>query len=200
MPNGRQLTPVGERLYTGDDLWNVVPGPDGKLLVGFCDPGIVIYGSDSTTEKNSSSSYRIPWRNAAFCGLFTNDGSKLIASSGDAGHRIQLFDTRSWYKPATKRLEELEQEATMSIKADDEAYINDIALSPDGKTVYGADVARQRIVVFDIVNGTVVAGIPAGREPFSLALSRKMANGSSLPTLECSTIRLSPLEKETSEA
>lgn len=59
----------------------------------------------------------------------------------------------------------------MSIKADDEAYINDIALSPDGKTVYGADVARQRIVVFDIVNGTVVAGIPAGREPFSLALS-----------------------------
>ncbi len=58
LPNGRQLTPVGERLYTGDDLWNVVPSPDGKLLVGFCDPGIVIYGSDSTTEKNSS--YRIP--------------------------------------------------------------------------------------------------------------------------------------------
>lgn len=169
LPNGRQLTPIGERLYTGDDLWNVVPSPDGKLLVGFCDPGIVIYSSDSTTEKNGS--YRIPWRNAAFCGVFTNDGSKLIASSGDAGHGIQIFDMRSWYKPATTRLEELEQEATISIKADEEAYIIYIALSPDGKTVYGADVARQRIVVFDIVLGTVIADIPAGREPFSLALS-----------------------------
>ena len=169
LPHGRQLTPIGERLYTGDDLWNVVPSPDGKLIIGFCDPGIVIYPSDSTTAK--SSSYRIPWRNAAFCGVFTKDGSKLIASSGDAGHGIQIFDTSPWYKPATKRLEELDQEPAMTIKADDEAYINDIALSPDGKTVYGADVARQRIVVFDIVNGTVVADIPAGREPFSLALS-----------------------------
>jgi YVTN family beta-propeller protein len=170
LPNGRQLTPVGKRLYTGDDLWNVVPSPDGKLIIGFCDPGIVIYPSDSTTAN--SSSYRIPWRNAAFCGIFTKDGSKLITSSGDAGHGIQIFESSPWYKPATKRLEELDQEPVMIIKADDEAYINDIALSPDGKTVYGADVARQRIVVFDIVNGTVVADAPAGREPFSLALSQ----------------------------
>jgi len=169
LPNGRQLTPVGERLYTGDDLWNVVPSPDGKLIVGFCDPGIVIYPSDARTTMTSS--YRIPWRNAAFCGVFTKDGSKLIASSGDAGHGIQLFETSPWYKPASERLETLEQIPVMSIKADDEAYINDIALSPDGKYVFGADVARQRIVVFDIVNGTIAADIPAGREPFSLALS-----------------------------
>jgi len=169
LPNGRQLTPVGERLYTGDDLWNVVPSPDGKLIVGFCDPGIVIYPSDARTTVTSS--YRIPWRNAAFCGVFTKDGSKLIASSGDAGHGIQIFETSPWYKPASERHETLEQIPLMSIKADDEAYINDIALSPDGKYVYGADVARQRIVVFDIVNGTIAADIPAGREPFSLALS-----------------------------
>ena len=118
LPNGRHLTPVGERLYTGDDLWNAVPSPDGKLIIGFCDPGIVIYPSDSTTAK--SSSYRIPWRNAAFCGVFTKDGSKLITSSGDAGHGIQIFETSPWYKPATKRLEELEQEPAMTIKADDE--------------------------------------------------------------------------------
>ncbi len=59
----------------------------------------------------------------------------------------------------------------MAIKADDEAYINDIAMSPDERYVYGADVARQRIVVFDILDGSVAADIPAGREPFSLALS-----------------------------
>ena len=169
LPNGRFLTPVGERLYTGDDLWNVVPSPDGKLIVGLCDPGIVIYPSDASTAK--SNSYRIPWRNAAFCGVFTKDGTKLITSSGDVGHGIQVFETSLWYKPASKRLEVLEQQATLSIKADGEAYINDIVVSPDGRLVYGADVARQRIVVFDINEAKVVADIPAGREPFSLALS-----------------------------
>jgi hypothetical protein len=37
LPKGRYPTPVGERLYTGDDLWNVVPSPDGKLVIGFCE-------------------------------------------------------------------------------------------------------------------------------------------------------------------
>lgn len=169
LPNGRHLTPVGERLYTGDDLWNVVPSPDGKHIIGFCDPGIVIYPSSATT--NDKNSFRIPWQNAAFCGAFTKDGSRLITSSGDAGHGIQLFNAAEWGKAATERLERLDAKPLLSIKADDEAYINDIALSPNGKHVYGADVARQRIVVFDIEAGSVVADVPAGREPFSLALS-----------------------------
>ena len=169
LPNGRYLTPIGERLYTGDDLWNVVPSPDGKWIVGFCDPGMIIYSSkDSTTKSNS---YRIPWRNAAFCGLFTKDSSKLIASSGDAGHGIQIFETSRWSEPATKRLQELDLKPSVTIRADPEAYINDIAMSRDERFVFGADVARQRIVVFDIAAGKVVADIPAGREPFSLALS-----------------------------
>ena len=174
LPNGRQLTPVGERLYAGDDLWNVVPSPDGKLILGFCDPGIVIYPSGATTK---SSSFRIPWSNAAFCAVFTKDGSQLITSSGDKGHGIQLFDVAGWSKPASERLQVFEQQPVLSIKADNEAYINDIVLAPDGKYVYGADVARQKIVVFDIKAGTVVAEVPAGREPLSLALS---ADGSRL--------------------
>lgn len=169
LPNGRFLTPAGERLYTGDDLWNVVPSPDGKWIVGFCDPGIVIYSSkDATTMSNS---YRIPWRNAAFCGIFTNDSSKLITSSGDAGHGIQIFETSQWSEPATKRLQELDPKPSKAILADPQAYINDIAMSRDERFVFGADVARQRVVVFDIVEGRVVADIPAGREPFSITLS-----------------------------
>lgn len=169
LPNGRFLTPAGERLYTGDDLWNVVPSPDGKWIVGFCDPGIVIYSSrDATTMSNS---YRIPWRKAAFCGIFTKDSSKLITSSGDAGHGIQIFETSQWNEPATKRLQELDLKPSKAILADPEAYINDVAMSRDERFVFGADVARQRVVVFDIVEGKVVADIPAGREPFSIALS-----------------------------
>jgi sugar lactone lactonase YvrE len=169
LPNGRFLTPTGERLYTGNNLWNVIPSPDGKLVVGFCDPGLVIYHTENASAR--SNSYLVPWKNASFCGIFSKDGSKLITSSGDSGHGIQVFETSQWYKAAEKRLDKLDQKPVLSIKADNEAYINDIAISPNGRFVFGADVARQRIVVFDLEEEKVVADIAAGREPFSLALS-----------------------------
>lgn len=169
LPNGRLLTPVGSRLYTGDDLWNVVSSPNGKWIVGLCDPGIVIYPSKH--QGSETPSHRIAWRSAAFCAVFTRDSSKMITSSGDSDHGIQVFATDGWDEPAAKRLDARSQEPIMKIKVDDEAYINDLVLSPDETFVYGADVARQRIVVFDILKGLVVADVPAGREPFSLALS-----------------------------
>jgi DNA-binding beta-propeller fold protein YncE/phospholipase C len=169
LPNGRFLTPTGQRLYTGENLWNVVPSPDGKWVVGLCDPGIVVYSANNPTSQ--SNSFVIPWSDAAFCAAFSTDSSRLIVSSGDQGHGIQIFETAEWVTPATQRLESRRQEPVLSITADDEAHIIDIVVAPDQRHVYGADVARQKIVVFDIVAGTVVADIPAGREPFSLSLS-----------------------------
>lgn len=169
LPNGRFLTPTGERLYTGEDLWNAIPSPDGKLIVGLCDSGMIIYPSQPDGSRPNA--FRIPWRKAAFCGTFTADGSKLIVSSGDLGHGIQIFETKAWYKTPTERFETCDQKPLLAIQANEEAYINDLALSPDERFVYGADVARQRIVVFDLVEQRVVADVPAGREPFSMALS-----------------------------
>src|SRR5262245_30700157 len=94
LPNGRLLTPHGERLYTDGNLWNVVPSPDGKWIAGFCESGIVVCSSKEPEPR--SPSFRIPWTQAAFCGVFAKDSSKLIASSGDAGHGIQVFETRVW--------------------------------------------------------------------------------------------------------
>ena len=103
LPNGRILTPLGDRLYTDGDLWNVVPSPDGKWIAGMCESGIVVCSSKEPAPR--SPSFRIPWTQPAFCGVFTKDSSKLVTSSGDAGHGIQVFETREWSTPAKKRLE-----------------------------------------------------------------------------------------------
>ena len=42
LPNGRLLTPKGPRLYSGENLWNSIPSPDGKYLIGMCNAGIVV--------------------------------------------------------------------------------------------------------------------------------------------------------------
>ena len=169
LPNGRLLTPLGERLYTDGDLWNVVPSPDGKWIVGFCESGIVVCSSKDPGPR--SPSFRIPSKQAAFCGVFAKDSSKLIVSSGDAGHGLQVFETREWDAPARRRLEPRALKPIATIRVHDDAYINDIVLTPDERFAFGADVARQRIVTFDLSANEVVADIPVGREPFSLALS-----------------------------
>jgi sugar lactone lactonase YvrE len=169
LPNGRLLTPSGDRLYTDGDLWNVVPSPDGKWIVGFCESGMTVHSTKETGPL--SPSFRIPCNEPAFCGVFSKDGSKLITSTGDAGHGIQMFETREWSTPAKKRLEVRDLKPTATIRVHDEAYINDLVLTPDERYAFGADVARQRIAVFDLAMKSVVADFAVGREPFSLALS-----------------------------
>ena len=169
LPNGRFLTPVGQRLYTDSDLWNVAPSPDGKWIVGLCKTGIVVNSAKGPAPM--SPSFRIPWEKASFCGVFTKDGSRFITSSGDVGNGIQIFATKDWNAPAKKRLEIRNAKPIALNKVHEDAHIIDLVLTPDERFAFGADVARQRIVTFDLTANAVVADIPAGREPFSLALS-----------------------------
>ena len=169
LPNGRFLTPLGVRLYTGDDQWNVVPSPDGKWIAGICETGIVV--NSTTAPSVRGPSFRIPWKQTGFCAVFTKDSTRLITTSGDAGHGIQIFETREWETVPKVRLEVRQLEPVMTIRVDDDAYINDLVLTPDERFAFGADVARQRVVTFDLEAKSVIADIPVGREPFSLALS-----------------------------
>ena len=169
LPNGRLLTPKGPRLYSGENLWNTIPSPDGKYLIGMCNAGIVVCGASDRDPQ--APSHLLPWKSPAFCGVFTKDSSKLIISSGDSGHGIRVLSTASWSQTPSGRLAKLETEDVLSIVADRECYINDLVLSPDERYVFGADVARQRLVVFDLVEQAVISDTPAGREPFSVALS-----------------------------
>ena len=94
LPNGRSLTPKGLRLYAGENLWNTIPSPDGKYLVGMCNSGIVVCGASDMDPR--APSHLLPWKSPAFCGVFTKDSSKLVISSGDSGHGIRVISTASW--------------------------------------------------------------------------------------------------------
>ncbi len=169
LPSGRLLTPAGARVYTDANLWNVVPSPDGRWFVGLGKTSLVVCPTADPGPR--SRSVRIPWSQPAFCAVFTRDGTRLITSSGDAGHGLQVFETAPWAAPAAGRLELRPQAPLQTIRVDAEAYLNDVVLSPDERFAFAADVARQRVVTIDLAAGAVVADVPVGREPFSLALS-----------------------------
>jgi len=163
LPNGRFLTPKGRRLWTGEDLWNLTVSPDGATLVGFNDGGLTIYrdGGSKPTERTF---HRL--KEFSPDGLFTRDGKSLIISTGDEGG-IAVLDAATLAVQKT---------ISANINGVKDTYLNDLVLSPDGKTVYAADVAIGRIVIINLARGAVVGQAKAGRQPYAVALSEDGKN------------------------
>jgi YVTN family beta-propeller protein len=175
LPNGRFLTPKGQRLYTGDNLWNVAVRPDGKVAVGFCDNGLVVY---PLPHRAGNVPTLLRTKDLHPVGVFTKDGARLIVSNGDGGG-LDVWDTAGWETPKARAGDAAfvvsDQKPLQTISASgpefSAPYVNDLALSPDERTAYGVDIAHQRVVVFDLTAETVAGTVRAGREPYALALS-----------------------------
>ncbi len=151
LPNGRLLTPAGTRRYTGEDLWQVLVSPDGNSVVGFHDGGLTIYADGKAKRA-------LARKEIAPAGAFSKDGSKLVISLGD-DNQIEVLNAQTF-----------EREALIAGGKKD-GYINDIAISPDGKLAYGVDIATQEVVVFDLEAKSMVTRVKAGRQPYALSLS-----------------------------
>ncbi len=157
LPNGRFVTPKGRRLYTGSNVWQELLSPNGKTLVVF--HGALSVFPDATAEKPARSTVEV--NDLAPAGAFTPDGSGLLVSLGDAG-AVALLGASDWKEQ--KRI-------PVDVNGVKDSYINDLAVSRDGKLAYGVDVANEDLVTFDLVKGAVVGRTKAGREPYALAMS-----------------------------
>jgi YVTN family beta-propeller protein len=155
LPNGRFVTPLGERMYTNDDLFNVAVSPDGKTTVGMSQGEINVFtGSDRKVIHTKG------WAPAA---VFTPDGKKFLTSEGDEGE-LSVYDTTTWKKIAEIKVNE---------GSDKDSNLNDIAVSADGRYAYAVDVTMQQLVVVDLETNKVISKNPAGREPYAVTIDRK---------------------------
>ncbi len=148
LPNGRFLTPVGERIYTSENLWKVLSSPDGKTLVGFAE--------DELTIVTGGGSRRLPMKGVAPAGVFLPDG-RLLVSLGDAS-KVAILQAGTYVQGET-------------IDTGVDSHIVDLAYSSKSGLVYALDVANQKLLTLDPVQNLVVARSEAGRQPYALALS-----------------------------
>jgi YVTN family beta-propeller protein len=156
LPNGRILTPTGKRLYTGGDLWHVALSPDGKTAVGVHDGGITVYRNPGADAQKQT----VARKDVAPAAIFSPDGKFVYLSTGDEGG-VEILDATT-------------MESVGKFSANDpvknESYLNDLAISPDGKYLYGADIAHQDVVTFNLASRAVVSRVGAGREPYALTV------------------------------
>lgn len=158
LPNGRFVTPAGQRLYTGESLWNVALSPNGDIAVGLHRDGFTSFaGLRSGTVVRRSKTFK----GLAPCGRFTIDSTRLVMSLGDEG-AVAVLDTGGW---------EVVKRIPLNGGGVEDSYLNDFVLSFDGRFAYGVDIANAQLVTVDLQAGKVVSRVATGRQPYAITQS-----------------------------
>ncbi len=159
LPNGRFLTPKGERRYAGTDLFHVAVPKTGKAMALFSSDAYFYYPNrdDANTKP-----VQVKKTGIAPTGVFLKDGKRMLISLGDAGS-VEIVDAATGTQLATTLLPAVNK---------DRGYANDIVLSPDEKYAYIADVAIQRIITLSLPDLKVLNTVEAGRQPYGLGIAK----------------------------
>jgi YVTN family beta-propeller protein len=180
LPNGRLLTPRGRQVRVAAHPFGLALSPDGKTLVASCngtEPFAVSILSDLqavSPRLDQITADRERYRGgkvrdddddefrSVFMGLaVAPDNRTLYASSGNQGS-VFIFDLVERKRVATISL----NDATYQ-----NSFLGELRLTRDGRRLYVLDQANYRIVVVDPAKREIVESLPAGRAPFSIALS-----------------------------
>jgi len=156
LPNGRLLTPKGERLYTKENLWGVLGLSQGRTLA-LHDGGFTLF----PTTGGVMAARKLERKENAFCAVLAKKRKEIIVSTGDSGG-LEILDAETL---------ESKGEVSAKTKVHQHPYVNDIVVSKDERFAYAVDIAHQTLLTFDLASRKLIETVPAGREPYALALS-----------------------------
>jgi len=127
--------------------------PDGQYVVALsagAKASVTSFASGTMKEVS-----RVPL-DRAWLGLTFAPGGKLLYAGGGSRGSIYEFSFSA----------QGELKQTREMKASD--FIGDVALSPDGRLIYAADVFKNVIVVINPQSGRVIDQFKTGRRPYRI--------------------------------
>ena len=162
LPEGRLLTPAGTAIPVARNPYGLALSPDGgQAFVASEGAGQWV---DGWREKPAVAAQAAPGGNTGAC-AYSADGKRLYWGSGEKGG-VRIVDV------ATRAVvAEVSLNVAVGGRAFEDSYVNDLALSGDGRFLYCADVANFRLAVVDVAQAKVVASVPTGRYPYALTLA-----------------------------
>ena len=163
LPEGRLLTPAGIPTPVARNPYGMAISPDGKqIFVASEKAGQWLVNWESTPKVSPQTALK---GSTGAC-RFSPDGQHFYWASGENGG-VRFYDAKS---------HALEAEVSLNVSLGEarfkDSYVNDMALSEDGKYIYCADVANFRVAVIDVAKRFVVASVPTGRYPYALSIDR----------------------------
>lgn len=159
LPEGRLLRPAGTATPVSRNPYGLAMSPNGEqIFVASEGAGQWIDGWRTTPQVTHQPA---PGGNTGAC-AYSADGKRLFWGNGEKGG-IRIVDAAS-----REVVGEISLNVPIGGKSFADSYVNDLALSADGKTLYCADVTNFRLAIVDVASQKVVASIPTGRYPYAL--------------------------------
>lgn len=162
LSNGWRIQPAGTQIPLDTLPLSTALSHDGKFLLvlngGADAPSISVLAVESMRELA-----RVPVADAWLGLCFSPDGSRVYAGGGSRYSVSEFsFSAGGQLKP----VREIEIAPKAKPGADD--FIGDVAVSPDGQTLYAADLYHDRIVTIDARTGRVTGKFMTGRRPYRI--------------------------------
>jgi YVTN family beta-propeller protein len=191
LPSGRFLTPAGNLIRITNDPFGMAIAPNGKKAVTLHNGVFTIIDLGSlqntrvpsynkkitsplTHEPLTVSSFatdsikaqviKSPLSNGSFLGVaFAADSKTVYLSGGDNGAVI-IYDIENF-----KRIDSISLNGKVDGAEFDDSFTSDLLLNDDELLLL--DRGNFRLVRYNLTHKKITASIPAGRQPFGLALS-----------------------------
>ncbi len=159
--SGWKVTPAGRQLGLDTLPMSSALSPDGKYLLvlngGYRPPSISVI--DVATEKELS---RTPVADAWLGLAFSPKGDRVYAGGGSRAAIYEFAWAQGALTPARTFV------VVPEGKRVDRDFIGDVALSPDGRLLYAADLYRDSVVVINPQSGMVIERFKTGRRPYRI--------------------------------
>jgi YVTN family beta-propeller protein len=170
IPNGRQITPLGDWISVAPFPFALALRPDGRQLVvpslGFpfalnvIDQPAVADRKVTQTPKGFLSTPGVE----VYAGVaYSPDGKLLYVATGDSG-AVEVRNT--WRRQARISLNGVSQGRVYK-----ESFAASLVLSSNGRRLYVIDQANWRVMVIDTTTRTKIASLRTGVNPIALCLS-----------------------------
>ena len=160
--SGWRMQPAGKQVPLDTLPMSMALSKDGKFLLvlngGYRPPSIIVLNAADMHEIS-----RVPLRDA-WLGLAVSPDGKHVYAGGGSRATVFEFTIDSDGKLTPGR----ELVVAPEDKRQWEDFIGDVAVSPDGKMIYAADLYHDSIVAINAESGRVVNIMKTGRRPYRI--------------------------------
>ena len=169
LPNGWRIAPAGRHLDAGDLPLAMALHPGGHHLVvtnnGWSKPSLRVVDVDrwQVTQK-------MPLDHA-WLGLVWHPDGRRLFSSGAADNTIREVEWRGDRLVPARTFRIGPPQKTVQGELVDPGFVAGLALSPDGRLLYAADVFGESVAAVDVESGEVVARAPLAAEGYATAVA-----------------------------
>lgn len=159
--SGWRLSPAGKQVPLDTFPMSSALSRDGRYLLvlngGYKPPSVSVIDAQSAREIS-----RVPVADAWLGLAFSPKGDRVYVGGGSKAAVFEFTFSEGTLRPARTFVVVPEDKRT------NRDFIGDVALTPDGRLIYAADLYHDSLVVINPQSGMVIDRVKTGRRPYRI--------------------------------